>query len=113
MFINTHCNIEWKVLGLLVSTRDFEDMQAVRPAERRSHPANCARFSRGRNHQNNWQLILSVTPPPTSFLSPSFTLSLISEKPIFIPVHMERQRSSNGQRSEGETRSGILRVKQL
>lgn len=52
VLIRTEC-YQKKILDLFVSTRDFEDAQAVGPAERRSRPANCARFSRGRNQQNN------------------------------------------------------------
>ncbi len=50
-------------------------MQALKPAERRSHPANCARSSGGCDQQNDWQLILSKNsspPPPFSLLFHSF-----------------------------------------
>lgn len=89
----------------------YADINASRAAEGRSHPFELARWFRGKIHKNDWQLILSITPPTKGFLSPSFTLFLVSEQPIFIPTHMERQRRRSDPVSDGEARSGILRIK--
>jgi len=74
-------------------------------------PCQLRRVLEGAGPQEWLTADLSVTPPSTAFLSLFHSFADFRE--AFIPVHMERQRSSNGPRSQEVTRSGILRVKPL